>query len=367
MEVPFFRYSHVFEQHRQAVLQAVTDTASRGAFILQDEVAEFERKAAEFAGANHGVGVSNATDGLLIALHAAGIGSGDEVIFASHTYIATAAAIHYSGATPVPVDCGPDHLMNPAAAAAAVTQRTRAIIPTQLNGRTCDMAALGVLAERHNLIIVEDAAQALGSRFRGRAAGTFGMAGAISFYPAKVLGCLGDGGLLLTNDGAAASTLRQLRDHGRDEGGTVRDWGYNARLDNLQAAVLLAKWADYPAEIERRRAIARRYGEQLAGLDDLTLPPGPDSDADHFDIFQNYEVEADCRNSLREHLKENGIDTILQWGGTAVHQFPFLEGDWNLPATDRLFARCFLLPMNTSLADDEVDYICGVIRDFFGA
>ena len=162
------------------------------------------------------IGVANATDGLLIALRAAGVEPGDEVIFSSHTMVATAAAIHFAGAIPVPVECGADHLMDAAAAEAAITPRTSAILPTQLNGRTADMEALGRLASRHGLLIVEDAAQALGSRFRGQCAGTFGAAAAISFFPAKLLGCLGDGGAVIANDDGVAERAAALHDHGRD-------------------------------------------------------------------------------------------------------------------------------------------------------
>jgi len=303
---------------------------------------------------------------LTLALRAAGLGSGDEVIMASHTYVATAASVHFNGAMPILVECGEDHLIDMDSVAAAITPRTRAIVPTQLNGRTCDMAALMALAEARGLMVIEDAAQALGSKFRGRCAGTFGLAGMISLYPAKLLGCLGDGGLVMTNDDVMAEKLRLLRDHGRNEEGEVVAWGVNSRLDTVQAAVLLAKFKHYPEEIERRRAIARRYREGLTGLDDLKLPPGPD-DGDHFDVYQNYEVEAGRRDELRAHLSEHGVGTIIQWGGKPVHKLSGLGfEDVSLPRTEAIFERCLLLPMNTSLTDEEVDYICDMIRKFYG-
>jgi dTDP-4-amino-4,6-dideoxygalactose transaminase len=281
--------------------------------------------------------------------------------------IATAAAVHFSGATPVLVDCGPDHLIHPSAVEAAVTPRTKAIMPTQLNGRTSDMDRLQAVADRHGLLIIEDAAQALGSRFKGRCAGTFGLAGSISLYPAKVLGCFGDGGLLFTNGDATNFALKQLRDHGRNDDGLVVRWGINSRLDNLQAAVLLTKLKIYPQEMERRRQLARLYRAGLQDLEDMTLPPGPDGDPDHFDVYQNYEVEAGRREELRVHLEKNGVRTIIQWAGKAVHQFSDLGlPKYHLPATEGLFQRCFLLPMNTSLTDSEVTYICETIRRFYG-
>jgi dTDP-4-amino-4,6-dideoxygalactose transaminase len=367
MSIPFFRYPHLFAQQREEILKAMAAVMDRGAYILQSDLVEFETALAGFVGAKHALGVANGTDGLTIALRAAGIGLGDEVILPSHTYVASAAAVHFAGATPVLVECGPDHMIDPSAVAAAVTPRTAAIMPVQLNGRTCDMDALQSIADRHGLAIVEDAAQALGSKFKGRSAGTFGIAAEFSFYPAKVLGCFGDGGGLTTSDSAMARKMSLLRDHGRDENGVVVTWGLNSRLDNLQAAVLNVKFQQLEQEIGRRREIARRYHDGLQGLDDFVLPPGPDDDPDHFDIYQNYEVESGRRDQLRKQLEDEGIRTIIQWAGKPVHQFDGLGlAGVNLPYTDRLFTRCFLLPMNTSITNEEVEYICDRIRRFYG-
>ena len=367
--IPFFRYPHLFQQQREEILQAVVSVMERGAYILQGDLRDFELALERFLGVEKAFGVANGTDGLIIALRACGVLPGDEVIVPSHTYVASAASIHFVGATPVLVDCLDDHTVDPQAVEAAVTPRTTAVMPVQLNGRTCDMDALQCIADRHKLVIVEDAAQGLGSKFRGRPAGSFGAAAEFSFYPAKVLGCFGDGGGVTTNDPAVARRIMLLRDHGRDETGEVVTWGLNSRLDNLQAAILNVKLRHFPQEIERRRAIARRYRNGLADLDDLLMPPGPDDDPDHFDVYQNYEIEAGRRDELRAHLERAGVRTIVQWAGKAVHQFQGLgldAGRFHLPRTERLFQRCFLLPMNTSLTDDEVDYICETIRQFYG-
>ncbi len=364
--IPFFRYPHLFAQQRDEILAAMTAVMERGAFILQSDLVEFETAVATFTTANHALGVANGTDALIIALRAAGIGAGDEVIVPSHTYVASAASIHFAGAAPVLVDCGPDHMVDPESVAAAVTSRTKAIMPVQLNGRTCDMDALQAIADRHSLLIIEDAAQAIGSRFRGRNAGTFGIAAEISLYPAKILGCFGDGGILLTNDAEMARKMSLLRDHGRDETGLVVTWGLNSRLDNLQAAILNVKLRQLDSEIDRRRHLARLYREGLEGLEDIVLPPGPDDDPDHFDVYQNYEIEAGRRDDLRAQLERDGVRTIIQWAGKPVHHFEGLDlPKFDLPSTDRLFTRCFLLPMNTSLTDDEVIYICERIRKFY--
>jgi dTDP-4-amino-4,6-dideoxygalactose transaminase len=319
---------------------------------------------ATYLGVKHAVGVANATDGLLIALRAAGITSG-EVIFSSHTMVATAAAIHFAGAIPVPVECAADHLIDPVAVEAAITPRTRAILPTQLNGRTADMEEVQAIAEGHGLAVIEDAAQALGSRFRGCAAGSFGAAGAISFFPAKLLGCLGDGGAVVTNDDRVYGRILELRDHGRRADGKIVSWGLNSRLDNLQAAILDYRLDTYPAAIARRRAVARLYQERLGALEELRLPPAPESNAGHFDVYQNYEIEAQRRDALRQHLEARGIGTLIQWGGKAVHQWKGLGLRVRLPFTESLFERLLLLPMNLSLTDEQTHEVSDAIESFY--
>jgi dTDP-4-amino-4,6-dideoxygalactose transaminase len=365
--VPFFNYPHVFVSQESELLAVFRDVGRRGAFILQKDLKTFEDNLARYLGAKYAVGVGNATDGLIIALRAAGIGAGDEVIISSHTMIATAAAVHFAGATPVPVESGADHLIDPLSIEQAITPRTRAIMPTQLNGRTCNMDMLQAIADRHHLMILEDAAQALGSRFKGRCAGTFGVAAAISFYPAKVLGCLGDGGAVIPSDDGVYQRLCELRDHGRSAEGDIVSWGLNTRLDNLQAAILDAQFKNYPQVVARRREIASLYQQQLGDLEQLVLPPAPDSDPDHFDIFQNYEIEAEQRDELKAYLRENGVGTLIQWGGQAVHQCRKLGFTQQLPQTDHLFTRMLMLPMNMSLADDDVQYVCETIRRFYAA
>jgi len=364
--VPFFNYPHVYKQYQQEILPALVDTLERGAYILQKEVEAFENAIKEFVGAKYCVGVANGTDSLYLALIAAGIKPDDEVIMASHTYVATAAAVKFAGGKPVLVEILKDRMIDPEAVEAAITSKTKFLMPTQLNGRTANMDALQDIAERYGLIIIEDAAQALGSKFKGKCAGTFGLAGSISLYPAKLLGCFGDGGLILTNDDEMYWKLYEMRDHGRNKDGIVVRWGVNSRLDNIQAAILLIKFKYYSKEIERRRQIARIYNEHLRELEDLTLPPGPDEEGPHYDVYQNYEIESGHREALREYLKKHGVETIIQWNGTPVHQIKGLNlPNFHLPKTDKFFERCFLLPMNTSLTDDDVNYICDIIHSFY--
>ena len=364
--IPFFSYSQLFTSQEDELLAVMADVCRRGAYIQQQDCRDFEQGLARFMNVKHAFGVANGTDAIIIGLKAAGIGPGDEVILPSHTYIATAAAVHMAGATPVLAECGPDHMLDAVDLERRITPSTRAIMPVQINGRTCDMDAIGAVAARHNLLICEDAAQGLGSRFKERAAGTFGVFGTISFYPAKLLGCFGDGGAVVTNDDAVAEKISLLRDHGRNADGRVVAWGYNSRLDNLQAAVLNFKMRSFPKDVERRRTIASMYQDGLGDVTELALPPGPDADPRHFDVYQNYELEADRRDQLRAHLEAAGVRTIIQWAGTPVHQFKDLGFTVDLPKTDAFFERCVMLPMNVALLNDDVSYIVAGVRRFYG-
>jgi len=364
-EIPFFNYPAVFEADRQEIMSSLEQVLGRGAYIMQKELADFERDLADFLGMKHAIGVGDGTMGLLLPLLACRLQPGDEVIVPSHTFVASAAAIHHAGGTPVLVDCGRDHLIDADSVRSAITDRTRGIMPVQLNGRTANMAPILDIVAQHDLFIVEDACQALGSTYRGRPAGSFGLAGSISFYPSKTLGGVGDGGAIVTDDDDMAEQVRILRDHGRGPDGQVSIWGFNTRLDNLQAAVLGIKLRRYQEAIDRRRELASVYNDRLAGIGQLLLPPGPEESAEHFDIYQNYEIEAESRDELREHLLERGVHTILQWGGMAIHQFSRLGFNVSLPYTERMVERFMLLPMNTSLSDDDVHYICDCIEEFY--
>ncbi|MEX2301489.1 MAG: DegT/DnrJ/EryC1/StrS family aminotransferase [Bryobacterales bacterium] len=406
--VPYIDYPRHYEAMRAGVMAAVDRVLCRGDLMLRADLRDFEEHLATFVGARHAIGVGNCSDALRLALLAAGVGAGDEVITVAHTFVATVAAIHHAGATPVLVDVGADHLMDPGAVEQAISPRTKVILPVHLNGRLCDMEPLSTLAKRHRLILIEDAAQGLGASLGANKGGTFGLAGCFSFYPAKILGAFGDGGAVVTNDVAFAGKIRALRNGGRLPNGDLIGWGWNSRLDNLQAAILDLKLNLLPGWIERRREIASRYQAKLAGLPGLVLPPAPaaataatpptahsprsESTArttrteplahtarieltasstrtgqqQRFDVFQNYEIETDDRDGLAAHLSIAGIETMLPWGGRAVHQFPALgfEGV-RLPATERLFERLLLLPMHCELSDEQVDYVAGAICRYF--
>lgn len=363
--IPFFDYPALFAELEPEIMSTVRDVFARGAYIMQSDLASFESELAAYVGVKHAIGCADGTMGLLLPLLAMDLKPGDEVLVPSHTFVASAAAIKHAGGTPVLVDCGRDHLIDPASVRQRLTARTRGIMPVQLNGRTANMDEIAGIAREHGLFIVEDSCQALGSKFKGRCAGTFGIAGAFSFYPSKTLGCFGDGGAVITDDDAMADRIRTLRDHGRGHDGNVSAWGYNSRLDNVQAAILRIKLRRYDEYVARRRAIASLYQQRLQDCSALLLPPAPGSEADHFDIFQNYEIEADDRDGLRAHLESRGVKTIIQWGGKVLHQFPKLNLGEPLPYAERMSQRFMLLPLNTALSDDDVNYVCDSILGFY--
>ncbi|MAU64797.1 MAG: cell wall biogenesis protein [Dehalococcoidia bacterium] len=366
MKIPFFNYPSLYTLQKERIDKVINDVVSRGAYILQKDLEDFESALAQYCNVKYAIGVANGTDAIWLSLMAAGIGLGDEVIVPSHTYVASPASIKFVGASPVLVECGYDNMMDVTSIENAITKNTKAIMPVQLNGRTCNMDVIGDIAEKNNLVIIEDAAQGLGSLFNGKMAGTFGLAGTYSFYPAKVLGCYGDGGAVITNNKQIAEKIMLLRDHGRDENGEFKSWGFNSRLDNLQAAILLEKFKSFNEDIERRRTIAKIYNNEINVGNNVTLPPGPTDEGLYFDTYQNYELRAQKRDELKSYLSENGIGTIIQWGGKAIHQEPNLGlTHFNLPYTDKFFEECLMLPMNTSLTDDEALYITKKINSFY--
>lgn len=368
-EVRFFDFRAMFAEDPDGFTEVVRNTLGSGGIILQAAVDEFECWLSAYVGTRSAVGTSDCTNAMLLGLRAAGIGGGDEVIFCSHTFIATAQSIHFSGATPVPVEMANDRMIDPDGIEEAITNRTRAIMVTQLNGRVCDMGRVQDIANRHGMMVFEDSAQALGASFGGRRAGSFGKFGAFSFYPSKLLGVFGDGGAITTDDEALADTVFRMRNHGANRQKQLEAdstlWATNSRLDNLQAAFLNYKRADFPRTLARRRQIARTYHAAFEGLPDFGRPPGPDEGNSHFDVYQNYEVDVGNRDALRRHLEAHGVGTIVQWGGAAVHQMRGLGFTQILPRTERFFERCFLLPMNQFMSDADALHVCSTVRAFF--
>ena len=364
-KIPFFDYPRVYLDDRDEILKIIDDVGTRGAFIMQKDLYEFEKNLSKYTGSEYAIGVANATDGLELAWMSQNLKKGDEVICCSHTMLATASAIKTAGGEPIPVELGDDFMIDVNAIEPAINKRTVGLMPTQLNGRTCNMDIIMSIAKKYNLKVIEDAAQALGSKYKGKYAGTFGDASAISFFPAKVLGSLGDAGAVLTSNKEIFHKIYQLHDHGRDVDGEVKCWGRNSRLDNIQAAILNYRMTKYDKVIKRRREVARLYNNDLIDIEELTLPPSPDSNPDHFDVFQNYELCAENRDSLAEHLSHRGIGTLIQWGGKGVHQFHSLGFKQVLPKVENFFNSCIMLPMNTFITNEEIKLITSEIKYFY--
>ena len=365
-KIPFFDYPRLYLDNEKELNEIFKDVSSRGSFILQKDLEKFEDNLAAYTGAKHAVGVGNATDALEIALKVAGIKPNDEIIISTHTMIATAGAINHIGALAVPVDIRDDHLIDYSQIEKNITAQTKAIMPTQLNGRTCNMDIICDIADKYNLLLFEDAAQGLGSKFKNKSAGTFGLASAISFYPAKNLGSLGDGGAILINDETLYKEIISYRDHGRDPiSGEVISWGVNSRLDNLQAAFLNYFLSKYDTVINRRRYIANLYYENLKNVEELYLPPTLEDSDDHFDVFQNYEIRAKSRDSLRKFLLDHNIGTLIQWAGKAIHHHQNLGFNQTLARADEFFKHILMLPMNMFVTDEDVIYISKLIKKFY--
>jgi dTDP-4-amino-4,6-dideoxygalactose transaminase len=345
------------------VMETIRSVLAGGDLVMRQQMLDFEEHLAAFVGTGEAVGVSNCTDGLRLTLEALGVGPGDEVITVAHTFVATMAAIHHLGAQPVLVDVGDDHNMDVDLVERAITPQTKVIIPVHLNGRLTRMDRLMEIASAHSLPVVEDAAQALGASFDGVRGGAWGLAAAFSFYPAKMLGAYGDAGAVATSDAALAERLRALRDHGRVSKTELNGWGWNCRMDNLQAAVLDLKLKRVPDWIEQRRRLASIYDESLRGVPGVKLPPGPDGGS-NFDIYQNYVIEAERRDDLKRHLTDHGVETLVSWPVPMHHQPLGLE-QYELPRTEALARAVISLPMNNELEEPQAIHVADAVRAFY--
>lgn len=365
MKVSFVNYPLQYQNLKEEIDSAIQDVLSRGDLILREDVESFEKKLADFVETEYAVALNSGTDALFLSLKAAGIGKGDEVITVSHTFIASIAAIVQSGAAPILVEVGEDFLMDMDKVEEVITPKTKAIIPVHLNGRACDMEKLMAISERHNLIVIEDAAQALGATFNGKKAGSFGLTGCFSFYPAKILGCPGDGGAITTNSLEIAEKIRLLRDHGQKTKTEILSYGWNSRLDNLQAAILNVKFKYLPEWIEKRREIAGLYNNGLSGVPGVKLPSAPGSDSEHFDVFQNYVLRAKKRDELFEYLKENGVETLIKDPVPNHLQKGLSLSHFKLPYTEQLAKKVISLPMYPELTTEQVEHVIECVKSFY--
>lgn len=363
-KVPFVDPRKHYHNLKGEVDAAIIDCLSNGDLIMRQQLKDYEEHLAAFVRTKYAVGVNSGYHALHMSLVAADLGPGDEVITVAHTFVATISAIVHVGATPVLIDVGKDYNMDMDELERAITPRTKAVLPVHLNGRLCDMDRLMVIAEEHNLIVIEDAAQALGAKYGGRFAGSFGLTGCFSHYPFKILGCFGDGGAITTNDPQVARKVSLLRFNGEDrETGEYHYHGYTALLDNIQAAVLDIKLEYLPKWIAWRRHIATLYHEGLSGVGDLILPCFEGDQ--YFDAFQNYVIRTKKRHELREQLQEKGVETLVHWPKTVWKHKELQLGDHDLPETVSICREVLSLPMSAETTEEHVQYTVECIRDFF--
>ncbi len=344
---------------------AYFDVMSRGQLIDRHHLRSFEENLARFVGCKYAVGLNSGYDALHMSLRAAGIGSGDEVIVPAHTFVATCSAVVNVGATPVLVDVGKDFNIDCDRIEAAITPRTRGIIPVHLSGWMADMPAVMAIADEHDLVVVEDACQSLGSSIDGKRAGSWGLTGCWSFYPFKILGGYGDGGAITTDDENVAEFARHMRYNGEDrETGEYHGHGFTCLLDNLQAAFLDVKLRHLPAWIVRRKGIAAKYLAGLSGIPDLLLPHYDRPGFDH--VYQNYTVRSKQGNEFSEYLKASGVEVLTQFRKPYYQHKALKLEDRGFPETEALSREVCSLPMNVELDDEEVDFVVKTVRTFYG-
>jgi dTDP-4-amino-4,6-dideoxygalactose transaminase len=358
MSIPLSR-PPIDDEIKGAILKAVDSRQ----YILGPECRAFEEEFAHYNGAQHAVLTSSATAALWMLVKAFGAGPGDEILVPSHTAFPTVEAICFAGATPVFVDVDDSFTVDVRDAAAKITPRTVGFVPVHLYGHPADLPAIQALCAAHGLWLLEDCAQAHGAEWQGRKVGTFGRAGAFSFYPSKNLTVMGDGGLLVTNDDAVAARCRQLRDHGRINKDVHAEIGFNLRFNDIQAAVGRVLLRRLDAMNEQRRRVAARYARGLAGLP-LRLP-SERAGARH--VYHLYVIRTDRRDALAKYLKERGIATGIHYP-VPCHRQPAVESlaPPALPVTERLVREILTLPISAGHTEAEADEVAAAISEFFG-
>jgi dTDP-4-amino-4,6-dideoxygalactose transaminase len=365
MKIPFLSFQPQHAPLRPALTEAFVKVLDSNWFVLGEEVAAFEQEYAAHNGVANCVGVANGLDALVLALRALEIGPGAEVIVPSNTYIATWLAVTQVGATPVAVEPDPaTSNLDPALIEAAITPRTRAIMPVHLYGQACRMTEIMTIARRHGLRVVEDNAQSQGAAFDGHATGSFGDANGTSFYPGKNLGALGDAGAVTTNDSSLDQKIRVLRNYGSQKKYYNEIVGYNSRLDELQAALLRVKLPCLADWTTQRQQVAAWYGQHLTGIDGLRLPhtaPG----ATH--VYHLYVVTHDHRDALQQHLTAYGIGTMIHYPVPPHRQQAYATLGLpigSFPIAEKLAATCLSLPMWPGMTEEHVVAVADAIRSF---
>jgi UDP-N-acetyl-3-dehydro-alpha-D-glucosamine 3-aminotranferase len=359
--IPMVDLKRQYLEIKDEVVSGLLQALENSQFILGPNVAAFEQEAAAYLGTGHAIGVASGTDALHLALAAAGIGPGDEVITSAFTFIATAEAIRYVGAKPVFVDIDPRGFnIVPELVERAITPRTRAILPVHLFGQPADMPTLVDICQRHGLLLIEDCAQSFGAAVGGGMTGTIGALGCFSFFPSKNLGGYGDGGLVTTNSAELADQVRMLRNHGSKVRYHHSAIGYNSRLDELQAVILRVKLKRIDHYNAGRRRVAHRYTELLAGSG--VTPPAEDDIGTH--VYHQYTIVSEQRDAIARELAAAGIASAVYYP-IPLHQQEVFRSDYPglaLPVTESVAQRCLSLPIFPEMSDDEIGQVVQAIR-----
>ncbi|NOT28371.1 MAG: DegT/DnrJ/EryC1/StrS family aminotransferase [Acidobacteria bacterium] len=362
MTIHVWDYRQEYEAERADILEAVEQVMRSGRLILGDSVRAFEEEFSAYCGTRHGIGVNSGTDALTLGLRVLGIQPGDEVITTANTAIPTVAAIVSAGGTPRFVDIEPDtYLMDASQLESAITTRTRCIIPVHLFGQCVDMDAVNAVASQHGIAVLEDCAQCTGADYNGKPSGSMSRLAAFSFYPTKVLGAYGDGGMIVTSDEALAKRLRRLRMYGTEGSYYSEEHGYNSRLDELHAEILRRKLRRIDAYIARRRELARRYDDQLEGIG-LKLPVAP-SGRGH--VYHLYVVRHAARDEIVKELAARGVVAGIHYPWPihlmrGYRHLGYAEG--SLPQTEQAAREILSLPMYPLLAESDQDRVCEALR-----
>jgi dTDP-4-amino-4,6-dideoxygalactose transaminase len=362
--VPYVNIGAQFREERDELMPIIEQVLAEGHHIGGAWIEKLEEKVAALSGKRYAVALNSGTDALMLGMAALGIGKGDEVITPPNSFVASTAAIVHIGAKPVFVDVAPDQNIEPALIESAITPRTRAIMPVHLTGRICDMHPILEIARRHKLLVIEDAAQSIGSRYDGRLAGSFGQIGCFSTHPLKNLSAAGDGGLVTTDDADIAAQLRLMRNHGLVDRNRVACFGFVSRMDTLQAAILHHRLGRLDRIIERRRHNADLYRRHLDPAH-VFVPPCRQIE---YNTFHTFVVQVDRRDELQQFLAERGIGTAIHYP-IPIHVQPAAVGlghrTGDFPITERQAGRILTLPVNQSLGDEDVVYVARAVNAFY--
>jgi dTDP-4-amino-4,6-dideoxygalactose transaminase len=361
--IDFLNLKRVNAPHADAIAAGIARVLDSGWYVLGEECEAFETEFAAYCNVEHCVSVANGLDALYLILRAYGIGAGDEVIVPSHTFIATWLAVSHVGATPVPVEPDADTFtLNASLIEAAITPRTRAIMPVHLYGQPAAMDAINAVAAAHGLRVIEDAAQAHGARYHGQRAGSLGDAAGFSFYPGKNLGALGDGGAITTNDATLAATVRELRNYGSKVKYQHDVAGVNSRLDEIQAAVLRAKLPHLDAENTARAAVAAQYIDAFRGSRVVAPVVRPGTEP----VWHLFVVRCPERDGLQAHLKQRQIGTMLHYPRACHLQGAYASDHWPpLPVAVRLQSEILSLPIAPYMTTEDVQIVVDAVRSFY--